>query len=426
MPLPRYICFLHVITLVASTYAPLGDCDEHDSGLLLLVAGEPVSATVEELKPDWSVSVKVDADPRELERSEYVLWGTYSDVERSPQVLLTDGTVLVADIVRIDDKSVTVASRLWGELQLDRRLVRACSLSPPVDPLIRDREWQLLQAPEPADRVLLLNRDAIVGKLVPTTERDGEGIFGLVSLGIALSAATPPTRVLIGEVSAITFAAVPEPESQSPPECLLGFRDGSLVAASKLTRAEPDMARLTSVAGASLQLQIAALRKNLTFIQPRNETVNYLSDLPAVGYKFLPLLELEWPLGISTNTLGGRLRSQGDVIPKGIGMHSTSRVAYNLDRKYRRFQAEVAIDDHAEHQGSVVYRVLLEVDSDAGEPKWNLAFTSPIIRGGDPPLPIDIDVTSATRLALVVEMADRVDTRDYANWLNARLLLCDN
>jgi hypothetical protein len=343
-------------------------------------------------------------------------------VDRSSQALLTDGTVLVGDIVRIEDKSVTIASRLWGELQLDRRVVRACLLLPPIDPLVRDREWQLLQAPEPTDRVLLLNRDALAGKLLPTTDRDGEGGFGLVSVGIALSDAVPPTRVLMEEVSAITFAAVPEPASQSPPECLLGFRDGSLVAASKLTLAELDVARITSAAGASLQLQTDAFRTNLTFIQPRNETVDYLSDLPAVGYKFLPVIELEWPLGISTNTLGGRLRSAGNVIFKGIGMHSTSRVAYNMDRKYRRFQAEIAIDDHAEHQGSVVFRVLLEVDSDAGDPKWNLAFTSPIIRGGDPPLPIALDVTNATRLALVVEMADRVDTRDYANWLNARLL----
>ncbi|MBI2477669.1 MAG: NPCBM/NEW2 domain-containing protein, partial [Planctomycetia bacterium] len=115
-------------------------------------------------------------------------------------------------------------------------------------------------------------------------------------------------------------------------------------------------------------------------------------------------------------------RSAGAVSFKGIGMHSTSRVAYNLDRKYRSFQAEVAIDDHAGQQGSVVFRVLTEVDSDAGESKWRLAFTSPIVRGGDRPLPIAIDVVNATRLALVIEMADRVDTRDYANWLDARLV----
>jgi len=35
---------------------------------------------------------------------------------------------------------------------------------------------------------------------------------------------------------------------------------------------------------------------------------------------------------------------------------------------------------------------------------------------------MSLDVNGATRLALVVEMADRVDARDYANWLNARLL----
>jgi hypothetical protein len=315
---------------------------------------------------------------------------------------------------------VAIASRLWGELRLDRRLVRACFLLPPADPLARDLEWQSLLAAAPTDRVLLLNGDALAGKLLPTTEQDGGGIFGLVSLGIALSDAAPATPVLVEEVRAITFQATTEPTGNA--EVWLGFDDGSRVAASRLTWDEADHTRISTTSGTQLQLTTSSFNESLTFIQPQNDRVSYLSDLPAVGYKCVPFLELEWPLGLSTNTLGGRLRSDGDVIFKGIGMHSTSRVAYNLDGKYRRFQAEVAIDDHADRQGSVVYRVLVEVNGGEREPKWSLAFTSPVIRGGVPPLPIAIDVTNATRLALVVEMADRVDTGDYANWLNARLL----
>jgi hypothetical protein len=299
-------------------------------------------------------------------------------------------------------------------------LVRAGLQLPTADPLERDRQWQLLQEPRSADRVLLLNGDVMTGKLLPSTERDSGGLFGLASIGIELSGSSEKTPVRMEEVRAITFPAPTERAAQ--PECLLGFRDGSLVAAAKLQPAEPDRTRITTVAGASLELRMDDFRENLTFIQPRHERVIYLSDLPAVGYKSLPFLTLDWPLGIATNTLGGRLRAGGNVIFQGLGMHSASRVAYDLDRKYRRFEAELALDDHAGRQGSVIYRVLVERENDAGEPKWNVAFTSPIIRGGDSPLSVAVDVTDATRIALVVEMADRADTRDYANWLNARLL----
>lgn len=418
MPLKGRIRCLQVVALVA--FASIGICDEPDSRTLRVVNGETVSATMKELRPDWSMAVHVDGEQKKFARSDYVLWGNYSDQDRSSQVLLTDGTVLVGDMVRIDAESVTIASRLWGECQIARRLLRACLMLPAADPLERDRQSQLLQEPQSADRVLLLNGDAVAGRLLPTSERDDGGLFGLVSIGVELLGNGSHTLVQMEEVRAITLQAQAKRAAQT--ECLLGFRDGSLIAASKLTLAELDLTQITTATGASLRLRTDEFRENVTFIQPRNEAVTYLSDLPAVGYKSLPTLALDWPLGIATNTLGGRLRSGGDVIFKGLGMHSASRVAYTLDRKYRSFEAELALDDHARRQGSVVYHVLVERDNETGQQAWKLAFTSAIIRGGDAPLSVAVDVTDATRLALVVEMADRADIRDYANWLNARLL----
>ncbi|MEX0819232.1 MAG: NPCBM/NEW2 domain-containing protein [Pirellulaceae bacterium] len=417
MPRTSRICRLLAIALIIS--ASVGNGDERRSLPLLVVDGKTVPATIEELTPEWGIAVRVDGQTRRIEPSEYVLWGAYSDDDRSSQILLTDDSVLVGDLIRIEAESVTIASLQWGELQLDRRMVRAFLMLPKADPLERDRQWQTLRELEAADRVLLRSGDAIEGRLLPTTEQENGGLFGLISLGIELPNNGESTSIGIEEIQALTFHA---PMSVSKSEGLLGFRDGSLVAVSTLTRPQPRVTQIGTAAGASLRLRNDELRESLTFIQPQHGRITYLSDLPALGYKSLPFLKLEWPLGVGANTLGGRLRSAGNIAFKGLGMHSTSRVAYNLDGKYQSFQAEVALDDHAGRQGSVVYRVLVERDNGSGERQWSVAFTSPILRGGDPPLPITIDVTSATRMALVVEMADRADTRDYANWLNARLV----
>jgi len=155
-------------------------------------------------------------------------------------------------------------------------------------------------------------------------------------------------------------------------------------------------------------------------IESRQADVTYLSDLGHADYKHFPFLSARWPLGVDKNVLGGWLRSGGQVVLKGLGMHSTSRVVYELDRRYSKLEAELALDDQAGRRGSVRYRVLVERGV-ATKSNWKLAYTSPIVRGGTPATPLSIDVSNATRVALAVEVADQGDTLDHANWLNARL-----
>jgi hypothetical protein len=154
--------------------------------------------------------------------------------------------------------------------------------------------------------------------------------------------------------------------------------------------------------------------------------------LPSAGHKQIPFLSLAWPHALDANVFGGRLRA-GGVWRKGIGMHSDARLAYNIPPGARRFQAEAALDDLAEAvvptsglapsendppRGSAIFRVLLQDRQGA----WTTAFESPTLRSGDEPLAISIDLAGAARLALIVDSADRGQVRDYANWLNARLV----
>ena len=73
---------------------------------------------------------------------------------------------------------------------------------------------------------------------------------------------------------------------------------------------------------------------------------------------------------------------------------------------------EIVIDTAA-GQGSVRFRIFVD-----GKPK----FTSDTLRGGDPPLPISIDISDANRIDLLVDFADRADQWDHADWLNARFV----
>ena len=103
---------------------------------------------------------------------------------------------------------------------------------------------------------------------------------------------------------------------------------------------------------------------------------------------------------------------------KGVGMHSTSRLAYRLTGEHRQFAAELAVDDLAGRRGSVQFRVYLA----GANGKWTRAFETDVIRGGQSPVPIFVDVTDAQAIALIVDFADYGDQLDYANWLSARLV----
>jgi hypothetical protein len=143
----------------------------------------------------------------------------------------------------------------------------------------------------------------------------------------------------------------------------------------------------------------------------------YLSDLEATSYSHQPYLDIPWAYQIDHNAWGGRLLVKGRFYPKGLGMHSAARLTYRLPYGWERMEAEVAIDEVAEGSGSVVFRVELFRGG-----KWLEAYRSPIVRGGEPPRPLSIDLADAQQLALVTEYADRGDERDAANWLDARLV----
>ena len=145
--------------------------------------------------------------------------------------------------------------------------------------------------------------------------------------------------------------------------------------------------------------------------------VRYLSDLPDIGYKHIPFLSTVVPYGRDQNVLGGQLRTSDQIFSKGLGMHTTSRVAYQLDDSDKNFEAELALDAQAGERGSVIYRVFLNDGS-----AWTLAYESSIVRGGEAPVAISVALNGARQLALIVDYADRADELDYANWLDARIV----
>lgn len=366
-----------------------------------------------------------------------VRWGQFVESSRGPQILLTDGGLLVAQLAAIDRGQLSLKSDLFGDVALPAGAVLAVLLHPPADPHRRDQlVSKLLASDSRADQGAIApdNPDDAVapkpqaaGKLLPDTILldNGDELPAAVALwhNDVLAVDTDAGRVELeaAQITAIQFHRQPIPNPNQNPAVaarrllVVGWRDGSRLSTGSLV-ADARQARLT-LAGPS-PVTLSADTSAITALQTIGGQAVYLSDLKAAGYKHIPFLQMAWPYQADHNVSGDLLRSGGKLFLKGLGMHSASRLTYDLDRPASRLEAALAIDDRAGGRGSVVFRVFV----DTGDGHWEPKFTSPIVRGGDPPLPIAVDVARAKRISLLVEFADRGDQLDYADWLDARLI----
>ncbi|MBI4569135.1 MAG: NPCBM/NEW2 domain-containing protein [Planctomycetes bacterium] len=147
----------------------------------------------------------------------------------------------------------------------------------------------------------------------------------------------------------------------------------------------------------------------------------FLSDLAPLAVDEGPgLAPLEgtgfnpFPLTRDADVLGARLRLGGREHPRGLGVHARSRLAF-APGDADLFLATVGLTDAAGRLGSVIFRVYIEG-------KAAPAFDSGVMRAGDPPRPVRVEVGGAARVILEVTDAGDGPRQDRAAWAGARFV----
>ena len=401
--------------LVWSARAAIGQPDPRPARAVP-IDGEVFSACVERIDADWTVHLRTADASQTVPVRDLVRWGDYADSFRYMQILLTDGSLLVAEIARLADDKLIADGEICGRVEIPLAKVRGVVLDPPPSVSQRDELWERITASQGVeDRLVLRNGDVLRGvlkKLEPS-----ESTAATAALAVTFAVEGRDLTIPASKAQAIVFnPALVDTVVKPGFYARMGFRDGSLLHVVQLSSAGP-LTQLKLASTVSLAFETEFLQTELTLLQPSSDRVVYLSDLEPISYKHIAYLETAWPLGRDRSATGGRLRHGGHLYAKGLGMHSASRVAYRLDGRHRRLQAELALDDSAGLGGNVIFRVFL---ADAAD-QWKRAYESPVVRGGDPALPISVDVSQAQALALIVDFADRGDVLDRAAWLDARL-----
>lgn len=363
------------------------------------VEGTPFAGELLEVTADWQLGFQTADGTRTMPVAELVRWGSLPEVSRGPLVVLGDGGVLVVEGVQADKKTVTAESLLFGRIEIPLESVAGLAFQVPADRDGCDRLLELFgSASGRSDQVVLSNGDRISGRY----QGYGDGAVHLLT-------DTGPLDIERHRIRAVVFNPALVRRSGGPGlHALLGFSDGSRLDVRKL-EGKGVALRVTPVEG----LTWSVAREELAFLQPLGGPLSYLSDLTASDYRHVPYLELGWPYRQDHSVTGGWLRAGGHLFAKGLGLHSAARLTYPVPEGYRRFDAQLAIDDSAGTRGSIRFRVFVD---------GALKYTSPTVRGGMPPIPVSVELHGAKRLDLVVDFADRADVLDRVDLLDARLV----
>ncbi len=113
---------------------------------------------------------------------------------------------------------------------------------------------------------------------------------------------------------------------------------------------------------------------------------------------------------------GAALTLGGTQYAKGLGTHAASTVTVRLGGNCTGFTAKVGVDDEVADRGKVSFKVLVD-----GVAK----YTSDLLTGASPTVPVSVDTTGGQLLTLQVTDAGDGVTSDHADWAEARLT-CQN
>jgi hypothetical protein len=369
-------------------------------------SGQTVRGPLEELRPGWSVRLGggAAADVVTLRRAGEALPAR----PRGEQLVLANGDRLP---VRITE--------LAGE-RLRCRLAWQPSQEPPLEvPLSAVAVvWQAApEGPEAEDAEKLLrrlgagrrSRDVVLLRNGDTVE----GILtGLSPKAVRLDLGKKKLDIDRGKVAAVALNT--ELLTAARPQGSYGrvvIKDGGRLslASAAWAAGEP----LTGVTLFRAPVKIPAA--DVAALYVLGGPAVYLSDLKPRRADYNSYGGDSWPFVADGSVDGHDLCLDGSTYDKGLGVHSETRLTYELAGRYRRFEALVGLDPRTGRRGRVRVQVL--VDGKPQELGWDRELA-----GRDKPRPVRVDVGGARELTLAVEFGGGGPVQGHVNWADARLI----
>ncbi len=207
----------------------------------------------------------------------------------------------------------------------------------------------------------------------------------------------------------------------------MNLADGSSLLINAIKRRDDQRVECTLVSGQKLVSLDEADQFVLAVTQITSEPAGttWLSDLEPARYRLIESdSRVPWPLGRNRDLFGKRLfDDQGQAIDHALVMHAPSQVAYRPDAKANRLLATVELlpmpSSGAERPqpGSARCEVLVGRGGQLVS-----VWKSEVIRSGQQPVVVDVDISESQLVALLVDEADAGVLGDHVMWRDVRVV----
>ena len=154
----------------------------------------------------------------------------------------------------------------------------------------------------------------------------------------------------------------------------------------------------------------------LAFVVALGSVANFGSTdtVPLSGLDLTKLHQGWGRPAVDRSVEGNPIAIGGRTFARGVGSHAPGVLRLELDGRAERFGAWVGVDDETQGRGSVSFTVYAD---------GRKAFESGVMRAGDQPVRIDIDLTGVGSLVLVSGSADDGMDFDHADWADAQFVM---
>jgi hypothetical protein len=353
---------------------------------------------------------------------------------RKPIVELVDGTTLPLAEFAAKSSQATILPRLSTldgaeqpqPISIELKKIKSVRLQPMSEALVSQWQEALASAnagdsASPSDLLVVFKRggqslDYLEGVIGQVTDRDVE-----------FTREGSLARVSRDKVAGLVFYRANPPSDESS-RCVLAGLDELMIRGAKV-RLDGNDLQITTASGATVRWPWA----EITSADFSAGKLVFLSDLKPVSQSWQPLvaipatathaaalgqprfdhaavggpLTLWYPDGDQSSALG-RVES----FARGMALRSRTEIAYRLPRGFTRFLAVAGIEPATRSSGDVLLTILGD-----DQPLWEHPVT-----GHDAPLPIELDVTGVKQLKIVVGYGKNLDTGDWLNLCNARIV----
>ena len=398
---------------------PLLSCQTSESVFVELSDDSSMEGRLQSISAD-SITLIVDGEEKSVASDTVSLIrgnSSASATESATQVFLVDGSVLRCQTLSAKDSKLALQTVDESKSSIATRLVDFVQfLGSEINP---DAAWQTLVADDRESDALVVRRDQKLQMV--------DGIIGDVTdQTVSFTAGDRTAEVKRERLAGLLFYRR-YAEDAIPPKFVVELTDGSAIRASSLSVDQQRVA-VVSMCGAELNLTADAI-STINFREGRSV---WLTDLEPASNTWTPLLAgsavleklREFSVSRFDRNFSGRPlevlalnETSGTLARKeysrGFAIKGGGKLSYVVGKQYRKLTGLVGFDPNANSAG--VVKFIVQVDG--------INRVEKILKASEMerPLPIDVDLSEASRIVFEVEYHDRRVVGDILHAVEMKL-----